>query len=311
MELKQLEYFLSVAESGSLSKASSVLGIVQPALSRQIRQLERDVGVQLFYRHGRGVRLTEEGSQFLAIVSPLVSELEQAKVDLRASAGTPAGDISFGMPPSISAVIGAPLVLEFHHRYPQVRLRIVDAFSGFVNEWLAAGRLDMAILNAARRTPYMRMDPLLKVDLFVLGRREQIEAFDVGPEVFPFKRLAEIPLIAPGRHHGLRRELDAAAQREGIELQVIVEIDALSALKELVRGGLGITVLPHGAILPELNDPSFAVRRLDPPVSQQMMLVYSLQRPTTNAMRALARAVRLEIQRALADGRMVGRVGTD
>src|SRR5262245_57110334 len=135
MELRQLQYFLAVADSGSLSKAAAVLGIAQPALSRSIRQLEEVVATRLFHRHGRGIELTEKGAQFRAMVSPLVRDLLQAGDQLKASAGIPAGTISFGMPPSISAVIGARLVETFLRLYPPVRLQIVDAFSGYVNEW--------------------------------------------------------------------------------------------------------------------------------------------------------------------------------
>ncbi|MBX9908401.1 MAG: LysR family transcriptional regulator [Beijerinckiaceae bacterium] len=308
MELRQLEYFLTVVASGSFSRASSVLGVAQPALSRRIRQLEEEVGVTLFYRHGRGIRLTEEGAQFQSIVAPLTRGLAQAAADLRASSGVPAGEVSFGMPPSVSATIGGRVVRDFRQRFPQVRLQLMDAFSGTVNEWLVSGRIDMAVINAARSSPYLSMDLLMSVDLFVLARRDVLGFPADEAEPFPLSRLPELSLILPGRHHGMRRQLDSAAQRHGVELNIIVEIDALSALKELVRGGMGATVLPHGAILADALDPELIVRRLDPPVTQQMMLAFSLERPMTVAMRELSRVVKREIHAALADGRLLGRV---
>jgi LysR family nitrogen assimilation transcriptional regulator len=307
MDLRQIEYFLAVVVSGSFSRASSVLGIAQPALSRRVRQLEEEVGVPLFYRHGRGIRLTEEGAHFQSIVAPLTRGLAQAAADLRASSSVPTGEVTFGMPPSVSATIGARIVSDFHLRFPQVRLQLMDAFSGTVNEWLVSGRVDMAVINAARSSPYLRMDPLMSVDLFVMVRRGAFEVSAEVTDLFPLSRLPELPLIVPGRHHGLRRQLDAAAQRHGIELNVIVEIDALSALKELVRDGLGATVLPHGAILYDAVDPELTVYRLDPPVTQQMALAFALERPMTVAMRELSRVVRREIHAALADGRLMGR----
>src|SRR5262245_53979016 len=172
LELRQLRYFLAVAENGSLSKASAVLGIAQPALSRAVRQLEGALDTQLFYRHGRGIRLTEKGAQFQATIEPLVRSLLQAGDDLKASAGVPAGSIAFGMPPSMSAALGARLVQTFLERYPHVQLQIIDAFSGYLNEWLVAGRLDLAIINGARRSPHVNMDPLLTVDLFHVSRAD-------------------------------------------------------------------------------------------------------------------------------------------
>ncbi|HKE93431.1 MAG TPA: LysR family transcriptional regulator [Povalibacter sp.] len=312
MELRQLQYFLAVADNGSLSKASAVLGIAQPALSRAVRQLEEAVETPLFYRHGRGIRLTEKGTQFRATIEPLVRSLLQATDDLKASAGVPAGSISFGMPPSMSAAVGACLVETFLERYPQVKLQIIDAFSGYLNEWLVAGRLDLAIINGARRSAHIDMDPLLTVDLFHVARHDMVASSERDKTTVEFDRLLDSPLILPGRHHGLRRQLDAAAQSKGAKLNVIVEIDALEALKELVRRGAASTVLPHGAILKEADDPEFIVRRLvAPDVTMQFMIAYSLQRPTTLAMRELVRILRTEVSRALIERRMIGRLWSE
>lgn len=309
MELRHLQYFLGVAEAGSLSKASTVLGIAQPALSRAIRLLETEVAAQLFYRHGRGIRLTEEGAQFQATIAPLVRDLLLAKDELRNTASVISGSVSFGMPPSMSAAIGSRLVEVFLERHPQVRLQIVDAFSGYVNEWLVSGRVDMAIINNARRSPYVRMDPLMTVDLFHVAKRAMADSAARDHDTIPFDQLAAMPLILPGRHHGLRRHLDTVAQQRGAELNVLVEIDALEALKDLVRRGIASTVLPHGTILKEVHDPDLVVRRVvDPDVTTQFMIAYSLQRPTTLAMRELARILKAEIQEAIAAGRMIGRI---
>ena len=309
MELRQLRYFLTVTEAGSLSKAASVVGIAQPALSRQIRALEEEIGVQLFYRHGRGIRVTEEGAQFHAAIGPLLQEPEQIKSDLGDAARIPAGPITFGMPPSMSAAIGAEIVSQFFALYPQVRLHLVDGFSGFVNEWLAAGRIDMAVINNARKAPYIRMDKLLEVDLLLFGRRQDIEDLAPQKETFRTPDLVGLPMMLVGRNHGLRRELDGAMQRLGLELNVKAEIDALVPLKKLVQEGHGFSVLPHGAIPRGIDNEEFAFRRLvEPALSQRFMLAFSLQRPTTLAMRELARRVRIELAKAVADGRVVGRM---
>ncbi|MER9469370.1 LysR substrate-binding domain-containing protein [Mesorhizobium sp. M0482] len=309
MELRQLRYFLIITESGALSKASSIIGVAQPALSRQIRQLEEELGVQLFYRHGRGIRVTEEGAQFYAAIVPVLRELDQVKSDLVAAAKVPAGDIVFGMPPSMSAAIGAEIVSDFFAHFPQVKLHLVDGLSGFINEWLASGRVDMAIINNARKAPYMRMDPLLEVDLLLFGRRKDIDAIAPDTETFQTPALVGLPLLLVGRNHGLRRELDSAMQRLGLELDIKAEVDALAPLKKLVRDGHGLTVLPHGVINFEVSNPEFSFRKLvEPNLTQRFMLAFSLQRPTTLAMRELARRVRIELRKAVEDGRMVGRL---
>ena len=182
-----------------MSKAASVIGVTQSALSRQIRQLEEELGVQLFYRHGRGIRVTEEGAQFHASIVPLLQELSQITSDLRDAAKVPAGEISFGMPPSMSSAIGAEIVSVFFEHYPQVKLHLVDGLSGFVNEWLAAGQIDMAVINNARKSPYIRMDPLLEVDLLLFGRKSDIDAIAPSQETFRTPDLVKLPLLLVGR----------------------------------------------------------------------------------------------------------------
>lgn len=309
MEIRQLEYFLAIIEGGSLSKAATVVGVAQPALSRQIRQLEEELNVQLFYRHGRGTRLTREGEQLQVVVAPIIRDLAQVKSELREASNLPTGTITFGMPPSMSSAIGAEIVTQFSAQFPHVKLHLVDGLSGFVNEWLAAGRIDMAVINNARRSSYIRMDYLMTVDLFLLGRRADIDALAPNTDVFPSKGLAKLPLLLVGRNHGLRRELDSAMRRLGIDLDIKVEVDALGALKKLVHDGHGYTVLPHGVIVPEVGNKDFGFRRLvEPGLRQDFMLAFSLQRPTTLAMRELARNVRSELARAMADGRLVGHI---
>jgi LysR family nitrogen assimilation transcriptional regulator len=308
MELHQIEYFLALVESRSFTKASVVLAVAQPVLSRQIRQLEAELGVRLFYRHGRGVRLTEEGAQFQASVEPLLRELRQAVQDLRASSKVPAGEISLGMPPSLSATIGASLVQTFRSKYPQVRLHIVDGFSGFVNEWLVTGRVDMAVINEAGRPALVRADNFLSVDLFLFGAARLVDSLAGTEETMPLARLRGVPLVLPGRNHGLRREIETAAQKLGLDLAILVEIDSLVALKELVREGMGLTILPYGSIYPDAHDAHFALRRIvEPDLSLRFSLAYSLQRPTTLAMRELARTIRHEAQRAIEAQRLFGR----
>lgn len=309
MELRQLEYFLAVIESGSFSKAATLVGVAQPALSRQMRQLEEELNTQLFYRHGRGARLTREGEQFQAVVAPILRDLTQAKSDLRDASAIPAGEISVGMPPSFSEAIGAELVTQFAVQFPHVKLHLVDGLSGFINEWLASGRIDMAVINNARRSPYIRMDYLMTMDLFLFGRRREVDALAEDAATYPTAGLAGIPLLLVGQNHGLRRALDAACRRLSLDLDIRVEVDALSALKKLILAGHGFTVLPYGVIKPDIDRAEFGVRRLvEPGLRQDFMLAFSLQRPTTRAMRELARSIREETRRALADGRLSGKI---
>jgi LysR family nitrogen assimilation transcriptional regulator len=217
----------------------------------------------------------------------------QAGTDLRAGAGVPAGSVYFGMPPSMSAALGARLVETFLQRCPRVKLHVVVALSGYLNEWLVAGSLDLAIINDARRNAHISMDPLLTVDLFHVALRSTVAPGERDQHTVAFDRLLDAPLALPGRHHGLRRQLDGVAHSKGAKLNVIVEMDAVEAIKELVRRGIATTVLPPALVQQEAADSTFVVRRIvDPDVTMQLMIAYSPQRPTTLAMRELVRTLR-------------------
>lgn len=313
MEIKQLTYFIAILRSGSILKASATLGIGQPALSRQLRQLEEEVGVPLIYRHGRGINPTEEGARFAQAVEPLLEGLEQARAELSWMRGVPTGEIKLGLPPSLSAAMGARLIRDFMTRFPQAKLHIVAGFSGFVNEWLVEGSVDIAVLNGARRVPSMHMDPLMTVDLFLVGRLDDMTKLTSDPRTVKSSCLKGLPLILPGRHHGLRRELDATVAKLGFDLNTIVEVDSLPTIRELLHAGIGMTVLPLGAILPDVTgDATIAVRRLvEPAVTQSFFIACSLHRPLTPGVRELARSIRAHVAAALEDGRLAGRLASD
>jgi LysR family transcriptional regulator, nitrogen assimilation regulatory protein len=305
MELRQLQYFLVIAEQKSISRASAQLTVAQPALSRSIRELEKDLGTQLLFRHGRGIGLTEAGDRFYNDIRPLVQSLLQAKQNAAATNNQISGPIALGLPPSLSATIGASLIQSFLEEYPQVKLHIMGAFSGFINEWLVTGRVDMAVINRARQSPHIHMDPLLIVDLFHIQHRN-VEGFN-NAETISFEEICNMPMALPGRHHGLRRQIESVARLHGKELNVVVEIDDLQALKELVYTRNLSSILPYGTIVREASDPDIAVRRIQPEISMEFMIAYSLQRPMTLAMRELTRVLKLTVRNAIASGRIKGR----
>jgi LysR family nitrogen assimilation transcriptional regulator len=305
MELQKLERFLTIADSDSISRASSILGVGQPALSRQIKELEEELGTQLFYRHGRGIRLTEAGAAFRLAISPLVSKLLGAGAAFKADSRAVAGNLHVAMPPTMTHVIGHRVVQAFLTKFPKVKLHVSEGFSGYVNEWLVAGRVDMAIVNRGRRSTAVRMDPLVTAELFFVSHRGVTDTDSLHPGTITFDRLAQIPMILPGRDHGLRRELDMIARKRGTELKILVEVDSLAALKDLVNAKVGPTVLPYGTLIKTTTNPEMIVKRvIRPKATMTFMIAYSVDRPVTPAMRELERTIRTEINNSIVEGRV-------
>ncbi len=126
MNLKQLEYFVQVAELGSFSKAAVVLDIAQPALSRQVRSLETELHQQLFLRTGRGVTLTDAGKRLFDHSVAVLQLMAHAREDLGTSRDEPVGRVTIGLPPSMGRQLTLPLIDRFRKELPAARLAIVE-----------------------------------------------------------------------------------------------------------------------------------------------------------------------------------------
>ena len=129
MDLRQLQGFVQVAELGSFTRASRLLGVAQPALSRQVRALETELHQTLFTRTGRGVTLTEPGKRLLAHGRGILQQVERARQDMEDERGAASGHLAVGMPPSISRALTAPLVTAFRSRFPRATLTVVEGLS--------------------------------------------------------------------------------------------------------------------------------------------------------------------------------------
>ena len=301
MDRKQLTYFKNVAELGSFSKAAVFLSIGQPALSRQIAQLEHELGVSLLYRNGRGVALTEAGALLLDRGNAILEQFRSVQRELTSARGTISGKVTLGVTPTVSQVLTRPLVSKLRALYPQMRMQIFEALSGHIHEWLADGRLDVAVLYDAPRTRSLMTDRLLVEELLLIGAAGGPVASLTEP--VPGRKLAEISIILPSRPHGLRLLVDERASELDISLHVDLEIDALHAIKGLVEDGAGATVLPQVAVHEELANGRLVARHFaKSPFTRTLVLATSTQRALTPAASALVDQVKAEVNRLHADG---------
>ncbi len=191
MELKQLKYFMCVAELGSFSKAAVQLSVAQPILSRQIRSLEHDLGAELFYRNGRGIVLSEAGKLLEAYAREIIQTAGKASFEIMAMKAAPRGRITIAMPPSIGWVLTVPLVLRCRGEFPMIALHVVEGFSGHVTEWLSTGRIDIGVVYNAPRLPSLLTEPLLEEQLVLLGPANDPAGVGKGP--VPAARFEDIP----------------------------------------------------------------------------------------------------------------------
>ena len=295
MDLKQLKAFATLVEFGSFSRAGAVLSIAQPVLSRQIKALERELGIELFYRNGRGIVLTEAGKILHDYAGGVLETVARATAEVASLRTSPRGTIAIGMPPSVGSVLTVPLVECFRLEFPRIAMRVVEGFSGHLLEWLITGKIDVAVLYDAPRTSNLRAEPLIKEEISLLGPVGDPAGLGDGP--VPASRLVEIPMILPSRPHGLRLVVDALLGAVDISPRIELEVDAMPSTLSLVERGLGYTLLSYGParhLVEAGRMKGWSI--VDPVLTRQLILATSSQRPTTAATRALAQMVRQQIR---------------
>ncbi|CAN5423028.1 LysR substrate-binding domain-containing protein [soil metagenome] len=294
MDVKQLQVFSMVATAGTLSKAAISLSVTQPVVTRQIRILEDELGVELFYRNGRGMILTEGGKLLLQHAEEIIRSLAQAKSEVSAMRAMPTGKFAIGVPPSVGTVLTVPLVQKIKSEFPQISLRIIEGFSGHVLEWLANGRIDVAVLYGASKHPSLLTEPLLEDELFLLGPAN--DPHGLGRESVPIERLERLPMILPSRPHGLRVLLDSIFEKMEITPKIEMELEAMPSALLLAEEGVGYTILPYAAIYKLVQEGRIGCWHLAPSITRTLLLATSTQRPMTAMLRTLVRIVRAEVR---------------
>lgn len=307
MDLNQLNTFLQVADLGSLSKAADRLHIAQPALSRQIRLLEAELRVSLFVRHGRGMKLTEPGKRLHARAAGILRQVDDARMEMAQEASIVRGHVVLGLPPTVGSLFTTRVVQRLLALYPHVTLRIVQAFSGYLLEWLQRGEIDTAVVCNYPPAASIRFSPLLIENLYLVTSEKK----QIAPcEVVTFAQAAALRLVLPGPGQGIRQFIEAQAHLRGLALAVTVEADDFQILKDLVEQRIGATILPLFAVHEEvLAGRLYAVPIIDPPLMCELMLAESLTHPPSSAAQRFGVVLREEVIEMVRTGIWEGELG--
>jgi DNA-binding transcriptional LysR family regulator len=286
MDFKQLRAFLTVADTGNVTRAADLLNLVQPAVSRQLRLLEEDVGTELFERERHGMVLTDAGKTLLTYARRAMLELDRARAELDTAGDEVGGLVTVGLLPSTSDLLASPLVSAVARRYPRIRTRIAMGYAGTLHQWLETGDIDVALLYGAERLPNIQAQPLLEEALWVVGppsarlRRQQ---------PVPLASLAGKPLILPSGPHGIRTLVDHACAVSNVELTIAAETNAMSIQKSLVLGGHGLTILPAIAFADDLARKLVSAAPLcEPQIPRTIVLAFSNTRKVGQHVRRTA-----------------------
>lgn len=289
MDLKQLRYFVGISEAGSMLRASSRLHIAQPALSQQIASLEAELGARLFDRSSRGVTLTDAGRLFLDHARVVLADVDRARNAVQELGSAPRGEVALGLPTTVGLTATLAIVAACRARLPEVKLKVVEAYSGFLREWLLSGRLDLAVLFGEGPEAGLTRQALLDDRLVFVSGPHGTSL----PASLPLAALASWPMVLPGKEHGLRKIIDEACFPQGIVPNVVAEIESLRSVKLAAQSGIGATILPLGAVADEIARAELRCAQLESDaVSRRVVIATGSARPGTLARAAVHRLVR-------------------
>lgn len=277
LDIKQLEYFICVSELGSFTRASITLGVAQPALSRQIRQLEVELGQSLLIRNGRGVYCTEGGTLLLEHARGILHQIDRARSELELLRGVRHESIAVGLPPTLARFLTLPLVTTFNSRMQGATLSVSEGLSNQIQELLIKGRIDIAVLYHNQASPDIEAVQFHEEELFLIQR---VNAS--ATPVVTFEELATIPLVMPSRQHAFRLLLEEAMSAHKLSPHYAVDIDGVSTILELVMHGLGSAILPKNAIVNFSQSNAMQLRRIgEQGLFARLSLATSTRRPHT------------------------------
>ncbi|OBG87027.1 LysR family transcriptional regulator [Mycobacterium sp. E802] len=250
MDTHRLKYFLRIAEERSITRAAGLLGIAQPALSRQLQLLEEDLGVALFTRTRRGVELTEAGERLRASTAGPLRQLELAVQ----YAGTPLARLDrtlrLGLPESTVGLLAAPLLGSLAAVFPEATFSVTAGTTEELVEGMLKGAVDIALINPVPDDRVFYRE-LLAEEFFVIGGPESgLEA----TRAVAFGDVVALPLVVPRSSAGVGLALQNAALRAKVQFSHRMTTDSLSVMKNVIEAGIAYGVLPLSACRREIND---------------------------------------------------------
>ncbi|ACL24807.1 LysR family transcriptional regulator [Chloroflexus aggregans] len=291
MELRHLRYFEAVARHSHVTRAAAELHIAQPALSKQISQLERELGITLFDRVGRSLRLTEAGEALLPYARAVLAQVEEARAAMAERVGLKAGRVAIGAPPTVGAHLLPPLLTAFHQRYPGITLRLHEAGIQSLLDLLESGLTDLAVVALPVSDEALTVTPLLNEPLVLivsphhpLAGRNEVAMAELRNERW---------ILSPASYE-LREATLKACRDAGFTPQTVMEGGETETLVRFVAAGLGIALVPALAVAGFHGVVSLTI--CDQTLTRSLGLVWRSDRTASPAARALREFLVSELQ---------------
>lgn len=310
MDIRRLRYFIAISEENSLSAASQRISVAQPSLSQHVIHLEEELGVKLIERSPRGIVLTEEGRMLARHARAICASVDACVDEIRDTHESTRGTVALGIPPSISMVMLVPLAETVRVELPDVRLKAVESMSGFIRRWIEDESVDMGFLYSLDQASHFRTTHVLDERLFFYAAPDNWPLDTPPGTPVRLKDIENLGLVLPSPSHGLRHVIEQYAHTRDINLNVVIEMDAMTQIKELAARGSGFTIFsPAAAFDFERRGELTKSPIVEPELLRPVYLATKPTKPQNRACRAVER-ITLEVacdivNRGIWDGALI------
>lgn len=275
IDLRRLRYFIAVCDHGSISRAASIIGMAQPALTRQIQLLEKETGLSLIHRTGRGAEPSQQGRFLLDRSRAHIESLDTLVRDTRYMFSLPSSQISLGICPTIAPFFLDDLTNFMRENHPTATFPVIEAYSGDLQNLMARNRLDLALTYR----------PGTDVECIELFSERLVLVSGHAPDsrsgIVSLAEIAGLRLILPSGIHELRRIIDRVFEQANVRLTPDLELDSLEAVKATLmkKSSPYFTVLPYHSVSSEVENRRLDCRGIDNAGMQRTIAVIISENP--------------------------------
>lgn len=303
-DLRQLKSFVTVAQCGSFSRASNILCIAQPALSRQIRLLEEALNTQLFLRHSRGVVLTSSGDFLLERAECLLADFSQISHEIAAVSGEITGEVSLGLIPSVAHSLAGEIIQQYRESYPKVSLVVEVALSGSILELTEQKKINLALTYLPSQKRNLKYTKLMEESLYLIGPvNSPIKSLDY----LTLAQALKYPLVLAGQNHGLRSSVDKEAESLNLAPIIGLEVNDLTLQLDLVKRSVAHTILPLATVQNRANTAEFTYCEItSPTLKRTLVMAIPTDKPPCMASLKLQEVVESVCRQQIINGKWPG-----
>ena len=296
MELRQINYFIAVAETTSLTKAAGRLHIAQPALSQNIKNLEEELDTRLFERSRQGMALTDSGVAFLEHARGLIRQVNRAKESVRDLDDNPSGTVSVAMPASVANVLAVPLFQLLKKNYPAIELNLDEGLTGNIRQAFEMGLYDIILGLNEDESDNLSIERLIREDLYFIS---QYSGGDRNTAEIDFLDLALYPIIISQVQHSMGQTVMKYAQEQNLDLKIISSNTALHPAIKLIEAGIGHGISPWSAIYEKYEQELICARKIiNPCMHRTVSMLSPSNRPRTIATLKVMELIRQTVKLA-------------